>query len=274
VFQDLDATLKAMLADPAAPADLRAADVSFDTPDRSFTLAQATVNLFLHDVQENRELRDDAPLLTLANGTFTATPAPLRVDCGYLVTTWSTKAAGLKAEEEHRLLGQALLWLSRFPVIDQSYLQGGLLTPPQLYALPAMAAQLKESQSMGQFWTALGIAPRPAFSLNVTIALQPFTTTDQYPQVQSIQLQPSRLDQPVLAGRVLNSTLAPVATAQVSVVEANQHTATDLLGGFAFPNLAFGTYTLLVQVSGRPDLPTTISYAADSQLHNVILAGP
>ena len=34
---------------------------------------------------------------------------------------------------------------------------------------------------MGDFWTALGIAPRPAFSLTVTIALQPFDVTDTFP---------------------------------------------------------------------------------------------
>ena len=35
MFQDLDATLKAMLSDAAAPADVRNADVSFVTPDTS-----------------------------------------------------------------------------------------------------------------------------------------------------------------------------------------------------------------------------------------------
>ncbi|WP_051969781.1 Pvc16 family protein [Kitasatospora azatica] len=274
MFQDLDATLKAMLADAAAPADLRAADISFDTPDKSFTPPQATVNLFLHDVQENRTLRDDAPLLTRANGSVTVTRPPLRVDCGYLVTTWSTKAAGLKAEEEHRLLGQALLWLSRFPEIDPGYLQGGLLNPPQLHPLPAMVAQLKEGQSMGQFWTALGIAPRPAFSLTVTIGLQPFDTADRYPAVQAVQLESTSLTFPALAGRVLTSALAPVAAAQVTVVEAGEQTTTDLLGGFAFPALAFGPYTLLVRITGRPDLRQPVSYAADNQLHNVVLAGP
>jgi hypothetical protein len=274
MLHDLDATLRAVLADPAAPADLRAADVSFDTPDKSFTPAQATVNLFLHDVQENRELRDDAPVVTMANGTYSSVRPPMRVDCGYLVTTWSTKAAGLKAEEEHRLLGHTLLWLSRFPLITPGYLQGGLLTPPQLYPPPAMVAQLKEGQGMGQFWTALGIAPRPAFSLTVTIGLQSFDAADQYPQVQAVQLEPTFVDRPALAGRVLTSALGPVAAAQVSVVEANRHTATDLLGGFAFQDLAFGRYTLLVQITGRPDQSTTISYAATSQLHNVILAGP
>ena len=35
---------------------------------------------------------------------------------------------------------------------------------------------------MGEFWTALGIAPRPAFSLTVTIALQPYAETEQLPR--------------------------------------------------------------------------------------------
>ena len=36
MFDDLDATLRAVLADAAAPADVRTAEVSFDTPDRDF----------------------------------------------------------------------------------------------------------------------------------------------------------------------------------------------------------------------------------------------
>ena len=52
-----------MLDDAAAPADLRAADVSFDTPDKDFKPAQATVNLFLHEVIENRALRDEARVI-------------------------------------------------------------------------------------------------------------------------------------------------------------------------------------------------------------------
>jgi hypothetical protein len=274
MFQDLDATLKAMLADPAAPADLRNAEISFETPDKDFKPAQATVNLFLYDVQENRELRNNAPIMDRVGNQYVSRQPPMRVDCTYLSTTWSTKTGGLKTEEEHRLLGLALLWLGRFPVIGNGYLQGSLKNPPQLYPLQAMVAQMKEDQSLGQFWNALGVSPRPAFSLVVTIAVQPFDQEDQYPVVQAFQLETTSLSDPLLMGRVLDKTLAPVAGATVKVAETGQTTTTDQHGRFTFSGLATGQHTLVVQVTNQPDTRATIDYEADGQVHNVILQGP
>jgi len=274
MFQDLDSTLKAMLADAAAPPEVRAADVSFDTPDKDFSPTQTTVNLFLHDVQENRALRDTAPLLDRTDSQYVSRRPPLRVDCTYLVTVWSTQTGGLKAAEEHRLLGLVLLWLSRFEVIDDRFLQGGLTIPPQLYPLPATVAQQKEGQGMGQFWTALGVAPRPAFSLTVTIGLQPFDETVPYPAVQGVDVAPALLNHPALTGRVRNRTLAPVPAAQVTVIESGAATIADRSGAFAFSGLDFGAYTLLVRVPGQPDVRKLVTYDAAAQVHNVMVPGP
>jgi Pvc16 N-terminal domain/Carboxypeptidase regulatory-like domain len=274
MFQDLDATLKTLLDDAAAPPDLRGAEVSFETPDKDFKPTQPTVNLFLYEVQENRSLRDNARLTERVGDHYTSRPPPLRVDCTYLATTWSPKTAGLKAEEEHRLLGQALLWLNQFPVIADGLLQGSLKNPPQPYPLPTMVAQVREDQSMGQFWSALGVAPRPAFSLTVTIAMRPLDQADQYPVVQAIQVAPTSLIHPTLAGQVLDHTLAPVASATVSVVETGAVQTVGPDGHFSFASLAFGQYTLRVQVPAQPDVETPVHYGADSQVHNVLLPGP
>lgn len=188
MFDDLDATLQAVLDDPAAPADLRAADVSFETPDKDFSPAHAAVNLFFYEAQENHSLRENAPILNLVDGHFERSAPPVRVDCTYLVTTWSVKTGALRAQEEHRLLGLALVWLTRFPVIDAGFLRGGLASPPQPFPLPTMVAQLKEDQSSGQFWTALGIAPRPAFSLTTTITMALAEQPEQFPAVQDVRL--------------------------------------------------------------------------------------
>jgi hypothetical protein len=48
----------------------------------------------------------------------------------------------------------------------------------------------------------------------------------------------------------------------------------DERGGFAFPGVAFGAYTLRAQVAGHPDQERPVSYARDSQLHDVVLPGP
>jgi hypothetical protein len=275
MFQDLDATLEAMLNDAAAPEGLRNADVSFDTPDKDYKPTQATVNLFLHDLAENRDLRDPARVVERNGDVYASRPPPLRVDCTYLTTAWSAKPAAQRTQEEHHLLGLALSWLSRFPVIEDRFLQGDeLKNPPQPYPLPAVVAQVKEGQGMGLFWSALGIPPRPAFSLTVTIAMQPSDQVEQYPVTEKVLIEHASLTQPRLSGRVLDHALAPVPSARVSVVGTGLETTVDPSGTFAFAGLDFGRYTLLVQVTNRPDVQTPVDYAARGQVHNVILPAP
>ncbi|MCJ1676497.1 Pvc16 family protein [Streptomyces sp. APSN-46.1] len=280
MFQDLDATLKAMLGDSGAPEELRAADVSFVTPDKDFKPAQDTVNLFLHDVQENKTLRNQAPLVEqveVEGAGFLSRRPPMRVDCTYLATAWSHKTGGIRTEEEHRLLGQLLLWLSRFPVIDERFLRGGVARPPQLYPLPASVGQPKDSAGMGQFWTALGVAPRPALSLTVTLGLASPEQPEQLPPVRDVRLEQASLGLPALQGRVLHvrdGEALPVAGARVTVTEAGREAVAGRSGDFSFGNLDFGVYTLLVRVPGRPDVQTRVTYLSDRQVHNVILPQP
>jgi hypothetical protein len=179
MFQDLDSTLSKILDDPAmnapplAPplAELLGAEVSFITPDKNFetALVNSTVNLFLYDVKENRELRDPTPIVEKVGNTFVRRQAPVRVDCSYIVTAWSKLTNQQKVAEEHRLLAQALLWLTRFPVIPPVYLQGRLTS--QIYPPQMWVAQIDPNKNAGEFWDALAIPPRPAFYVTVTIAM-------------------------------------------------------------------------------------------------------
>ncbi|MGV9385763.1 Pvc16 family protein [Nonomuraea sp. NPDC003707] len=271
MFQDLDATLKALLLDPAAPEFLRDADVSFDTPDKDYKPAQATVNLFLHEVTENRTLRDEARVLERAGSSYRARLPSLRVDCTYLTTAWSSRTAGMRAAEEHRLLGLALVWLSRFPVIDERFLQGTLQAPSQPYPLPTVVAQTREGQAMGHFWSALGVPPRPAFSLTVTITVDPFDQVEEFAAVQGAQLRTASPQYPALAGRVLDHTLTPVPGATVTVTETGDQVTSGRDGGFAVAGLGFGAYHLRVQAADHPDRQVSVNYAAEAQIHDVVL---
>ena len=69
MFHDLDATLLRFFKLPAAPDDLKAANVSFQTPDKDFAAGSPTLNLFLHHVGENRDLRANAPTLAYSPDT-------------------------------------------------------------------------------------------------------------------------------------------------------------------------------------------------------------
>ena len=129
------------------------------------------MDLFLYDVKENRELRDPTPIIEPSGtpGVSIRRAPPIRVDCSYIVTCWSTNTGPAKVVEEHRLLAETLSWLSRFPTIPPSFLQGSLNN--QLYPLPTIVAQMDPNKNAGDFWIALGIPPRPAFYLTATVAM-------------------------------------------------------------------------------------------------------
>src|SRR2546421_4503338 len=204
MFQDLDTTLKKILGDAGAPLPLRNADVSFEPPDKSFAPTQPTINLFLYEVKENRELRDPEPIVVMSGGTFVRRMPPLRVESVYLVTTWSDKTGAAKIAEEHLLLGEAIAWLSRFPVIPNTFLQGSLATPAQPFPPPTMVAQMDANKNAGEFWSALGSTPRPAFYLSVTISIDLGLERPEGPPVVSKETvlkekKPPGITEPVLA---------------------------------------------------------------------------
>jgi hypothetical protein len=273
LLHDLDASLRSLLGHDGAPEPLRAADVSFDTPDKDFAPSQPTVNLFLHEVLENRGLRDPAPFYERIGDQVVSRAAPLRVDCSYLTTAWSAGTGGLKAEEEHRLLGLTLLWLSRFPVLDP-FLQGSLADQAAPYRVPMVVAQTREGEQLGQFWSALGVPPRPAFSLTVTIGLQPLPDPDRYPPPTAVQLETSLRDTPALTGRVLDPVRQPIGGAEVAVLPTDEVATTAADGRFRFPELPFGSYTIRVRVPGRADVSVPVSYQTDRRVHDAIVPQP
>lgn len=266
MFQDLDIAISALLNDPAAPADVRNADVSFETPDKNFTPAAATLNVFLYDLKENRELRDPEPIREIVAGNVVRRQPPLRTDCTYLVTAWVNNLAGpARVAGEHSLLGQTLVWLSRFPHVPASFFAGGALADPP-FPPPTLVAQARADNNAGEFWSALGIPPRPAFHLTVTIALELGMLTLEGPPVVTKEITVSEIAGGVLdtwfeiGGTVRDAiTLLPVVSAEVTLLETGVTTVTDEQGHFRF-SLEAGNYTLHVVAVGFPtqDKPVVV----------------
>ena len=270
MFQDLDATLRQILDDGAAPAELQAADVSFESPNKTFAPGQPTINLFLYEVKENRLFRDPEPIIRQVGDTYFRSLPPLRVDCTYLVTTWSDQAGATGVAEEHQLLGQAIAWLSRFPIIPNAFLQGSLAAPPQPFPPPTMVAQMEDGKSAGEFWSALGSVPRPAFHLLVTISIDLGLETPEGPPVVTKEMivkekMPPGIVEPVLddffeiAGTVRDAnTLDIIAAADVTILELQRAAVTDDAGRFRFSDLSSGNYTLRTAATGFTSLDKSI----------------
>jgi uncharacterized protein DUF4255 len=268
MFDLLDKVLTAILDDARmAPAlqTLLNADVSFVTPDRHYKPTQETVNLFLYETRENRDLRDPVPIVETRNGLSIRRRPPLRVDCSYMVTAWSKKTGVDKVAAEHRLLSLAFNWLSRFPTIPERYMRVPnanpvqYVLPGQVFPPPTMVAQLDAAKNVGEFWSALGIPPRPYFNLVVTIAMD-LAQEVEGAIVTTIATHyhaadPAAEEERIIIGGTVRFGGKPVADAWVRLEPAGLTEITDHGGRFVFASVARGTgMTLKARATGRTDV--------------------
>ncbi len=177
MFQDLDATLAALIANELSLPNIT---VSFATPDDQFppsSVSLPAVDLFLYDVQENLELRRAEWVVEQHdNGTASRRRPPILVNCSYLVTAWPSESSPNPSQDEHRLLGEVMKVLLRHPRLPTDTLQGELAEQEP----PLRAKVLRESylQSLGEFWQAMGGKPKPALHYTVTISVDVSTPED------------------------------------------------------------------------------------------------
>jgi len=180
MIDDLDRSIQTLLEVGLPSALVEQMTISFATPDDQFppsSVSLPAIDLFLYDVRENRELRSNEwQIVHRDQEAFRQLPPELRIDCSYLVTTWASETSPTRAQDEHKLLGEAMMALSRHPTLPGNVLQGRLVgqEPP----LPTATLQPGRLQSIGEFWQAMGGKPKPAFDYTVTIALQPFEATE------------------------------------------------------------------------------------------------
>jgi hypothetical protein len=180
MFQDLDATLGKLLLRELTPKYRIGEDnISFAAPDEEFRksgFASPTIGVFLYDIRENHELRSNEWTQERHNGNITRQRPPVRVDCSYLVTTWSSESGGAGVAAEHQLLGDVMRALLRYRRLPAELLQGELTgaDPP----LRAVAIQQNYLHSLGEFWQAMGGRPRAALHYTVILSIDLFAAED------------------------------------------------------------------------------------------------
>jgi hypothetical protein len=181
MIDDLDRTVEELLRRGLPPELVDQVAISFAAPDSEFPPSSVTlpaVDLFLYDIRENTDLRSTTwTLERREDGTTIRRRAPVRVDCSYLITAWSSEASTTRALDEHRLLSEVMKVLLRFPTLPDVLLQGSLRgqEPP----LPSSTLQPGRLQSVGEFWQALGGKPKASLNYTVTVGVsvgEPFET--------------------------------------------------------------------------------------------------
>jgi hypothetical protein len=194
MLDDLDRTLEELLRrelspDFVSPDALTPVTISFATPDQDFirNVNLPTIDLFLYDVRENLELRNSNWNVTRqSQGTAIKQRPPVRVDCSYLITVWAKEPGD--SQTEHRILGEVMRVLLRYPKIPSAVVQGSLRDQEPLPR--ALALRPTQLQSMGEFWQAMGGRPKPAMNFTVTIAIPVYADeSEEIPLVTDRQVR-------------------------------------------------------------------------------------
>ena len=279
---DLSLTLRAILDDPALATtfpELAAAQVVFDRPTEQFNPSQTTIDLFLYDVREDMELRNNEPIVERQNGTAVIKRPPLRVACSYLLTVWAVGGGELPLQEQ-KILSQALMVLSRYPTIPVAFLKGGLAgqEPP----LPMMTSRSDGLKNPSEFWTAIGNKLRASITIVVTIGLEVFVpetaplviTSDvrigerTSPDEQKLTEQTTQ-DLFRISGTIRGANNAPLAGAVVTLKNTGFRSVADAEGHYSFGPLAKGSYTVRAQAGQSVKEVNIVVPAASGNNYNV-----
>jgi hypothetical protein len=263
LIDDLSLTLKKLLDDAAL-----GVNVSFVRPDDQFQPIQAggTINLFLYDVRENVELRNNQPTTRLlGNGRIEIEKPPRRFDCSYLVTAWpDTTTPPPPDVREHQILGKALSVFGGMSTIPPGSLQGSLKMPEQDPIVPLTAPHTGLLQSVGEFWSAMNNRIRASFTVTATISVPVFPRQGE-DMVTSIfggfDPGPGLFDETTLhvGGRVLNQIGGPISGADVAVLDPQRNAQTDAAGQFTFASLPPGDREFRVVAVGFQPLVQTVA---------------
>lgn len=278
MLDDLDQALEQLLI-REMPITNGEADVKFDQPKREWSarLSRPTVNLFLYDVRENQKLRQAQPLwdvLPNPDGTVTRRRKPVRLDLHYMLTAWAAEP-----DDEHRLLGRALMALFRFSHLPEE------LVPESLGRQPAplsfLVAQYDELRNPTDVWNVLDNEMRPGIALVITLALDPYAPiVAPLVRTRELRLGPSQRPQLealdagagpdvfwTIGGTVRSDQPLDEEGTKLVLVEKGREVSLRPDGRFAIGGLEAGDYTLEVIVGERQPrrYPITVP-AADYDL--------
>ena len=272
MFTDADDSIRQLLI-RQVPLDVGEVDVCFDMPSRDWSggLAKPTLNLYLYDIRENRDLRENDWIVSRdCNNTANKRRPPVRIDLSYLVTAWTTAV-----EDEHRLLWGVLSAFLRHPVLPREVIQGELKEAVERLDIDIRTVAAQPDgvfKDPGDFWTAIDNQLKPSIALVVTVPMDlqaEFTA----PLAVGRALRVGPIDGAgagdellLIAGtvRARGRDGQSVPGATVSVLGRGLATETDETGRYTFRHLSPGRHTFRVAAPGQKakDLPVTVPAGA------------
>ncbi|MEU4219134.1 Pvc16 family protein [Actinoplanes sp. NPDC026623] len=278
MIRDLDVALRTLLRarmtslGAGTPGGVAESQVGFAPPDSNWANAvtgmapRRAINVYLADLRENRALRSNERLGTAGGASV---PAPMRVDCHYLVSAWSPAADRYtRTLDEHAMLAEAL-----------QVLGGSLVLAVGGHDLPVAIVPPEGFAKLAEFWGTMGQSRpwKPAIPLVVTVPVAGEPTlagpavTTAYAEFRPDGDPVGAETRTMIAGVVRDAgtnPAVPVARAWVQLAtttgRALQAVRTDSAGEFRFADVVPGEYRVWVRAAEHDelaDVPVTVPSA-------------
>lgn len=278
MFDDVDEALRRLLIEEI-PVRNNEIEIAFDQPRREWSarLNRPTLNIFLHDVRENAQLRQShtqRPQLDAARQQAVMRRPEIRVDLHYMITAWASEP-----EDEHRLLARTLLAFLRNREMPVDFLPISLRNQPRPIAVSV--AQYDTTFNPTELWGVMDNDLRPCLNCMVTLSLDPFVPitvpvvrvrelrvedmlvtsmrqqNGKFPKGVTISAQLPAPDMYWTVGGQLR--FSSVDDVQLSVVELDRDVPVAADGTFVIGNLREGAYTLEVSRGAEKPVRHTIT---------------
>jgi hypothetical protein len=252
MLADLDESLRRLLRRELSEQGFEGINIAFDAPSKEWSaaLSAPTVDLFLYDLREAVQLRQQEWRERRGNGQARLERPPLRVECSYAVTAWARAV-----EDEHRILSHVLAVLYAHEVLVPELLVGVLSDPGmQRFPIATRIGQPK-SDDKADFWNAVGGTYRVALDYIVTLSCEPGATFMRGREVRSATIalgqrprDGARVQEPErghhAGGRVRDAAGEPASGVWVALPAVGLYAETDREGRFRFARVPPGCHRL------------------------------
>jgi len=267
LFNDVAETLKQFLIGEI-PIERNEIDVSFERPSREWSskLSRPTLNLFLFDIRERKELRDGTFAMTrTADGRAIQTRPPRRVDLTYLVTAWTREA-----DDEHRILGRTLAAMYRTDNLPDAFRQGYLQFAET--QVPLRVTSADHVARPHDLWGVLDNELRASITWVTTVPIDAFEPIVG-PLVRTAELEFGRIGEdwretppPRIAGLVhaKGDPLVGISGARVSLKDTAFSTTTNESGLWVFDRVPHGSYVAKVETGDGSSVESAMNVPSES----------
>ncbi|HEX2980293.1 MAG TPA: DUF4255 domain-containing protein [Anaerolineaceae bacterium] len=255
MFDALDESIKNLLV-KEMPIRKNEIDIVFDQPtdEWSGAIGKPTLNLFLYNIQENRQLRgaEQFSEIHLPDGRVEIRANPARVDLSYLITAWSKKEL-----DQHKMLGMAMMAVMRSPFLPEDCYTDGLRGHSM--PVPLSVAQSDEAKDWSDFWSTMHNKLRPGLTLRATLTIDPYvptiTSTVHTTDMQFQQEDPLRKTIAIsrrywsISGEVLSQKYSPASLSITWEEKGIQLENKD--GHFVIEKIEPGSHHIAIRLNDR-----------------------